>query len=537
MDSEDRRYRERSPPDRHYHGSHHHSQRGDRDRSLSPDSRRAKRDQDSRDQSGEDKSSKKRDAIVAAAAAAARINAQIQSKLGGAGGGSTITANSSNQQSRENSESGSAIGQGHPEHGSESAEDNDFTKDIEINHLRNRYTLTRGQTQSMIKQETGADVTTRGRYYPDKSLATEKEPPLYLHVTSLTKEGLDKAVKIIEDLISDDSRPHSDRFKREGSNSSSSQPPPGPSNPSTPVPQHSQYGNAGPPPGAPSGPSGYHDRPYQRQGGYRQQWQEEKVLIGLDYLPGFNLRGQVVGPMGANVKHIQNETGCRVQIKGRGSQFIEQATGKESEEPTYLHIRGPDPANVARAVELASDLIKTVVDNYNTFKSNSQNQPRRFNHHNGHQSHHHGGSGRFNNNQHNMPSGGGYNQFQNFNKNAGYTTQLSPSPEIPAADVASPPSDPSAALTNPDYTAYYAAVAAGQDPYAAYGGYENYVRYYQQYYAQYYSQMQQQPQTASVPGSDNAAISQQPDQSKEIDQSKQTSTATEEQPHTEKSTD
>lgn len=44
-------------------------------------------------------------------------------------------------------------------------------------------------------------MTTRGKYYPDKSLATESDPPLYLHVTASTKEALDKAVAQIEDII------------------------------------------------------------------------------------------------------------------------------------------------------------------------------------------------------------------------------------------------------------------------------------------------------------------------------------------------
>jgi hypothetical protein len=33
-----------------------------------------------------------------------------------------------------------------------------------------------------------------------------------------------------------------------------------------------------------------------------------------------------------NVKHIQQATRCRVQIKGRGSGFIESSTGRESDE-------------------------------------------------------------------------------------------------------------------------------------------------------------------------------------------------------------
>lgn len=55
-------------------------------------------------------------------------------------------------------------------------------------------------------------------------------------------------------------------------------------------------------------------------------------------MPGFNLRAQVVGHGGAYVKHIQQETGCRVQIKGRGSGYMEVATGRESDEDMYLHV-------------------------------------------------------------------------------------------------------------------------------------------------------------------------------------------------------
>jgi polyribonucleotide nucleotidyltransferase len=55
-------------------------------------------------------------------------------------------------------------------------------------------------------------------------------------------------------------------------------------------------------------------------------------------VPGFNLRAQVVGQGGAYVKHIQQQTRCRVQIKGRGSGFIESSTGRESDEAMFLHV-------------------------------------------------------------------------------------------------------------------------------------------------------------------------------------------------------
>ncbi len=60
------------------------------------------------------------------------------------------------------------------------------------------------------------DVTTRGSYYPDKSLATAavswiflpavkssqlQNPPLFLHVTSTSKAGLEKAIAKIDDMM------------------------------------------------------------------------------------------------------------------------------------------------------------------------------------------------------------------------------------------------------------------------------------------------------------------------------------------------
>lgn len=70
----------------------------------------------------------------------------------------------------------------------------------------------------------------------------------------------------------------------------------------------------------------------------RRKWPEEKIPIDLEPIPGFNLRAQVVGHGGAYVKHIQGETRCRVQIKGRGSGFLEADSGRESDESMYLHV-------------------------------------------------------------------------------------------------------------------------------------------------------------------------------------------------------
>ena len=70
----------------------------------------------------------------------------------------------------------------------------------------------------------------------------------------------------------------------------------------------------------------------------QRKWPEARIPIDLETIPGFNLRAQVVGHGGSYVKHIQQETGCRVQIKGRGSGYLEVATNRESEDDMYLHV-------------------------------------------------------------------------------------------------------------------------------------------------------------------------------------------------------
>lgn len=56
----------------------------------------------------------------------------------------------------------------------------EFVKNIDINQLKARYKLTQQQFQHKVLLDTGAKITTKGKYYPDISLATEKDPPMYL---------------------------------------------------------------------------------------------------------------------------------------------------------------------------------------------------------------------------------------------------------------------------------------------------------------------------------------------------------------------
>ncbi|KAH7040454.1 uncharacterized protein B0I36DRAFT_426899 [Microdochium trichocladiopsis] len=411
------------------------------------------------------------DPAAAAAAAAAKINAQLQAKKG--------PQHSDAAQARVGGAQSAGAG------GGLNTEvyiaEGDYIKDIEVNDLRNRYLLTKGSTQKMIADETGADVTTRGNYYPDKSMATPSAPPLYLHVTSTTKEGLEKAVAKIEELMKQELPTLVDerRFRRRDQE---------------PQVERDELG--------------------------RRKWPEAKIPIDLEPVPGFNLRAQVVGHGGSYVKHIQQETGCRVQIKGRGSGFIETATNRESEEDMFLHVAGPDAGMVEKAKELCEDLLANVKEQYEEFKARPPRQHygdrggyrdrgpgEHRDHRDNRDNRDHGGYGggggyrdRGHGDNYGDRSHGGHNdrsreQSGSYGGYGGYSN--SPNP---AAASASPASGAAATPSATDYAAQYAQYYGGQDPYAAYGGYQAYMQYYQQYYAAAQAAQQGSPAPPPPPG-------------------------------------
>ena len=142
---------------------------------------------------------------------------------------------------------------------------------------------------------------------------SQQNPPLYLHITSTSKDGLEKAVSKVNELMKQELPNLVDerRFRRREPDQV----------------ERDEFGRVGP----------YLQFPGQANN-MKRKWPEERIPIDLEPIPGFNLRAQVVGHGGAYVKHIQQETRCRVQIKGRNSGFMEHGTNRESDEPMYLHV-------------------------------------------------------------------------------------------------------------------------------------------------------------------------------------------------------
>lgn len=146
------------------------------------------------------------------------------------------------------------------------------------------------------------------------------EMPLYLHITATSQVILDAAVRDVQALIDQQLGPLIEERT---------------------LIARSRATGAPLPPGV----------------GQRPKWPEEKLFIQLEPMRNFNVRAKVVGPGGMFVKFIQAETGARVQIKGRGSGFLETDTGRESDDPMHISVVAPTDDQVSRARVLAEDLL------------------------------------------------------------------------------------------------------------------------------------------------------------------------------------
>lgn len=159
-------------------------------------------------------------------------------------------------------------------------------------------------------------------------MATERDPPMFLHISSPTKTKMEAAVGMANKLINSELGPLVDerRFRKKDD--------------------------------------------FERDELGRRKWPEEKIYIDMPPIRGFHLRASIVGTGGSNVKFVQSETRTRIQIKGQGSGFLETSTDKESEEPMHLHVTGPDTVEVQRAKGMLEDLIASVRVKYEDFKKN-----------------------------------------------------------------------------------------------------------------------------------------------------------------------
>lgn len=191
--------------------------------------------------------------------------------------------------------------------------DGHYEKRIDINDVKHKFAITRQQTRDRILKETGAKIEVKGKYYPDRSLAIEGVPPLFLEITASSQRGLNAALKLIQDQIN----------------------------------------NAG--------------VITTKEKLFDPRYVNATVDIGIEQEPGFDVRIKLLGPGNANIKYIHTATGCKVQLKGKGSGYVDPNTGLECDDPLFFHImyasthiRGNLAAEVDKAKTMVTDLLETI---------------------------------------------------------------------------------------------------------------------------------------------------------------------------------
>lgn len=161
--------------------------------------------------------------------------------------------------------------------------------DIDINDSTRKGQLTKKQTHEDITKATGASILIRGRYRPPGDTSTE-ERPLHLHLEARSQEELDAAEAIIREIMG----PMAPLTEETVVAPLPLPPPPSTFVPGQPIPVSRPTGP--PPSNAPL-------------------MHTCTLEVGVDQAAGYQVRGKLLGPKGSYLKHIQDQTGVRVQLR------------------------------------------------------------------------------------------------------------------------------------------------------------------------------------------------------------------------------
>ena len=233
-------------------------------------------------------------AAAAAAAAAAVASLRLPGLVGGGGGGGGVA---------------SGLLAGRP------------FLDIDINDCKTKGALTRKQTHEEVTSQTGASIVIRGRYKPPGDTSTD-ERPLHLHLEADTQEAIERAEAILRELMGPPPEP-APGYSNGG----------GTCDPAAAA-AAALAGSAATVGGAASGAAG---------GEPGSGVLHCDVDVGLDVTcTGYQLRGKLLGPRGAYLKHIQERSGCRVQLSGKGCSTVD---GGLDTRPLHISISVSDASD------------------------------------------------------------------------------------------------------------------------------------------------------------------------------------------------
>jgi splicing factor 1 len=91
-----------------------------------------------------------------------------------------------------------------------------------------------------------------------------------------------------------------------------------------------------------------------------------RIYIPRQTNPLYNYIGLIIGPRGNTQKQMEQETGCKISIRGKGSQK-EGSKGRaainlDEDEELHVHVTGDDEDKVEKAAKMVEDLFSPAAD-------------------------------------------------------------------------------------------------------------------------------------------------------------------------------
>lgn len=64
---------------------------------------------------------------------------------------------------------------------------------------------------------------------------------------------------------------------------------------------------------------------------------QEKIYVPISEHPEYNFVGRILGPRGMTAKQLEQETGCKIMIRGRGSMRDKKKVSMSAKRWLWLH--------------------------------------------------------------------------------------------------------------------------------------------------------------------------------------------------------
>eukprot|EP00939_MAST-03C_sp_MAST-3C-sp1_P002113 g2113.t1 len=109
----------------------------------------------------------------------------------------------------------------------------------------------------------------------------------------------------------------------------------------------------------------------QKKAGDRPTKFRRKLYIPIKEYPNYNFIGLILGPRGRTQKKMEQETGCKIAIRGRGSNKDgKKKLAGQDEDDLHVLITGTDESKVSKTESMVADLLVPIDDDKNQHKQN-----------------------------------------------------------------------------------------------------------------------------------------------------------------------